>query len=145
MIKKYRPIGRCFYFFLDFDDGFLNSLYSISADVNANSADAAVIKPGIKPLENQANKQIAKIKTIVIPKFFANTFSIFSKVLILFSLSFGWNNYIIKMCKNTQIKNDQDFGRFFIGSKHENFYYKITWPPKRAVLGIGPNDERGET
>ena len=70
------------YFFLDFDAGFLNSLYSISPDVNAKNADAAVIKPEIKPPENHANRQTDKIKTIVSPKFFAKTLKIFSKVLI---------------------------------------------------------------
>ena len=74
-----------FYFFLDLDDGFLNSLYNISADVNANNADAAVIKPEIRPFENHANKQIANIRTIVMPRFLANTFKIFSKVLIFSS------------------------------------------------------------
>ena len=75
-------MGGAFYYFF-FDDGFLNSLYSISADVNANSADAAVISPEIRPFENHANKTIDKINTIVIPRFLANTFSIFSKVFIL--------------------------------------------------------------
>ena len=34
---------------------------------------------------------------------------------------------------------------FFQGRKHEKTFYKITYPPKRAVAGIGPNAERGLT
>ena len=133
------------YFFLDFDAGFLNSLYSISPDVNAKNADAAVIKPEINPPENHANRQTDKIKTIVSPKFFAKTFKIFSKVLIF--IPFVWTNilYHKKEDKNTNKKRLKSTAVFYTGDVYMKTFYKITWPPKRAVRGIGPNDERGDT
>ena len=115
-----------FYFFLDFDAGFLNSLYSISAEVNASNAEAAVINPGIRPSENNANNTIANIKTMVIPRFLANTFSIFSKVFMF--LPFVWMLllYHKKIYFYTIKKNDHKLWPFYF---------------KRVFL----YDERGET
>lgn len=97
VIKNAAQMGGVFYFFLDFD-GFLNSLYSISADVNANNAEAAVINPEIRPFENHANKTTDKINTIVMPRFLANTFSIFSKVFMF--LPFRLDVFIISQNMN---------------------------------------------
>ena len=80
--------GRFFYF--DFFDVFfvglnaLKSRYNNSQQVYAINADNAVIKPRNKPSENIANKIIAANRTIVSPKFFANTLISFSKKFIFF-------------------------------------------------------------
>lgn len=55
-----------------------------------------------------------------------------------------YNTYLGK----NHIKNIADKNRRLFFHKGENMKktdYNTTWPPKRAVFGIGPNEERGLT
>lgn len=76
--------------------------------------------------------------------FLANTFRIFSNVFHLFCPSFGYLYYrqYIKMHAS---KNRIQRANPALTPIRGRVYYSITWPPRRALRGIGPNEERGLT
>lgn len=89
--KKIRHMADLFYFFVFFFAGcdffvgiFLYSPYSAIMHAHANSAETAVISPGINPSEKYPKNIIAIARIIVYPTFFFNTVNNLSNIFSSF-------------------------------------------------------------